>query len=175
VARIFNTYGPRMRADDGRVVSSLITQALAGDDVTVYGDGKQTRSFCYVDDLANGLISLMTHGYSGVVNLGNPRELRIRDLASLVVAMTGTRSTIAFRPLPVDDPPRRRPDISLARRVLGWTPKIPLEAGLKETIAHFMDEALAAARLGLAPVGQSTEAAPRKRRTQTLASGAFTR
>lgn len=172
VARIFNTYGPRMRADDGRVVSNLITQALAGDDITIYGNGQQTRSFCYVDDLVDGLITLMIRDYCGVVNLGNPHELRVCDLADLVVEMTGTRSAISFRPLPVDDPPRRRPDISLARKVLGWAPRVPLEMGLRKTIEHFMNEALAAARLGLAPA-ERLQAVPRKRRARMPRSGAL--
>jgi UDP-glucuronate decarboxylase len=167
VARIFNTYGPRMRADDGRVVSNAITQALAGDDITIYGSGEQTRSFCYVDDMVDGLVRLMTYAgdYRGAVNLGNPDELRVRDLVDLVVAMTGTRSSVAFRPLPVDDPRRRRPDISLARETLGWAPRAPLKLGLKKTIAHFMNEAQAAASLAL--VGRNGGAAHGKRRART--------
>lgn len=149
VARIFNTYGPRMRADDGRVVSNLITQALAGDDITIYGDGEQTRSFCYVDDLVEGLLRLMSNDYRGAVNLGDPHELRVRDLADLVVSMTGTRSAIAFRPLPIDDPRRRRPDISLASSTLGWTPRVRLEIGLERTIAYFTARARDAAQLAL--------------------------
>lgn len=151
VARIFNTYGPRMRADDGRVVSNVITQALAGDDITIYGSGDQTRSFCYVDDMVRGLLALMMHEdpYRGAINLGNPNEIRVRDLADKVAQMTGTSSTVTFRPLPVDDPRRRRPDISLAKRVLGWEPRVPLETGLVKTIEHFMTEANAAARLTL--------------------------
>ncbi|GGC78513.1 UDP-glucuronic acid decarboxylase family protein [Chelatococcus reniformis] len=149
VARIFNTYGPRMRADDGRVVSNVITQALAGDDITIYGSGEQTRSFCYVDDLVDGLLRLMTHeqDYRGAINLGNPHELKVHELADLVVAMTGTRSIVSYKPLPIDDPRRRRPDIGIARRVLGWSPRVHLEVGLEKTIAHFAAEARAAADL----------------------------
>ncbi|BBE71915.1 UDP-glucuronic acid decarboxylase family protein [Oharaeibacter diazotrophicus] len=152
VARIFNTYGPRMRADDGRIVSNAITQALAGDDVTLYSDGSQTRSFCYVDDLVDGLMRLMLHenDYRGAINLGNPVELSVRELAEAVVRTTGSRSAIVQRPLPVDDPRRRRPDIALARRVLGWTPTVPLAVGLERTVAHFAAEARAAAERPLA-------------------------
>ncbi len=133
VARIFNTYGPRMAADDGRVVSNVVTQALAGDDITVYGDGSQTRSFCYVDDLVSGLVKLMDHDapLPGPVNLGNPNELSVGDLIQRVLAMTGSSSTVVRRPLPVDDPRRRRPDISLAAEHLGWRPVTPLDQGLQ--------------------------------------------
>jgi UDP-glucuronate decarboxylase len=143
VARIFNTYGPRMRADDGRVVSNVITQALAGDDITIYGSGDQTRSFCYVDDLVRGLIALAQHddSYRGAINLGNPKELKVIELARQVIRMTGARSTVTFCPLPVDDPRRRKPDITLAQRVLGWRPTVPLEQGLARTIEHFAAEA----------------------------------
>ena len=139
VARIFNTYGPRMRADDGRVVSNVVTQALAGEDITVYGDGSQTRSFCYVDDLVEGLVRLaaVDTPLSSAINLGNPVELRVADLVERVVAMTGSRSAVVHRSLPVDDPRRRRPDIALARRLLGWAPCVPLEVGLRSTIAWF--------------------------------------
>jgi UDP-glucuronate decarboxylase len=142
VARIFNTYGPRMRADDGRVVSNVICQALAGDDITVYGDGSQTRSFCYVSDLIDGFLRLMAYEgkLPGPVNLGNPVELTVGDLVKRVMAMTGSTSTIVNRPLPVDDPRRRRPDITRAGKLLGWAPKTPLEIGLKATIAWFADE-----------------------------------
>jgi UDP-glucuronate decarboxylase len=142
VARIFNTYGPRMRADDGRVVSNVVCQALVGDDITVYGDGRQTRSFCYVDDLIDGLMRLMTHdaGMPGAVNLGNPTEFRIDQLVSKVIQLTGSRSAVVRGPLPVDDPRRRRPDITRARTLLGWAPRISLDAGLKATIAWFADE-----------------------------------
>ncbi len=142
VARIFNTYGPRMRADDGRVVSNVICQALAGDDITIYGDGSQTRSFCYVSDLIDGFLRLMAYkgAFPGAVNLGNPVELTVGDLAERVLAMTGSSSRVVTRPLPVDDPRRRRPDISLAKQLLGWSPRMPLDKGLQATIAWFSDE-----------------------------------
>ncbi|MGU3668354.1 UDP-glucuronic acid decarboxylase family protein [Methylobacterium sp. A49B] len=142
VARIFNTYGPRMRADDGRVVSNVICQALAGDDITVYGNGEQTRSFCYVSDLVDGLLRLMAAEtpLAGPVNLGNPRELTVGALVDLVVRMTETPSRIVRRPLPVDDPQRRRPDITRAETLLGWSPRVPLEEGLEATIAWFSRE-----------------------------------
>jgi len=142
VARIFNTYGPRMRADDGRVVSNYICQSLAGDDITVYGDGSQTRSFCYVSDLVDGFLRLMAFEgpFPGAVNLGNPVELTVGDLAERVLAMTGSSSRIVTRPLPVDDPRRRRPDISLAKKLLGWSPRTSLDVGLKATIAWFSEE-----------------------------------
>ncbi|HEV2557573.1 MAG TPA: UDP-glucuronic acid decarboxylase family protein [Microvirga sp.] len=142
VARIFNTYGPRMRADDGRVVSNVICQALSGDDITVYGDGSQTRSFCYVSDLVEGFLRLMAFEgqLPGAVNLGNPNELTVGDLVKRVIAMTGSRSAVVRRPLPVDDPRRRRPDITRATKLLGWQPRTNLEAGLKSTVAWFADE-----------------------------------
>jgi UDP-glucuronate decarboxylase len=142
VARIFNTYGPRMRADDGRVVSNVICQALAGDDITVYGDGQQTRSFCYVADLIDGFLRLMAYDgkLPGPVNLGNPVELTVGDLVKRVIAMTGSRSAVVNRPLPIDDPRRRRPDITRAGKLLGWAPKTSLETGLKATVAWFSDE-----------------------------------
>jgi UDP-glucuronate decarboxylase len=142
VARIFNTYGPRMRADDGRVVSNIICQALAGGDITVYGDGSQTRSFCYVSDLVDGFLRLMAYNgpSPGAVNLGNPVELTVGDLAKRVLAMTGSSSRVVTRPLPVDDPRRRRPDITRAKQLLGWTPHTPLDTGLKTTVAWFSDE-----------------------------------
>jgi UDP-glucuronate decarboxylase len=142
VARIFNTYGPRMRADDGRVVSNVICQALAGDDITIYGDGSQTRSFCYVSDLVDGFMRLMSYDgpFPGAVNLGNPVELTVGDLAERVLSMTGSSSRIVTRPLPVDDPRRRRPDIARAKQLLGWAPRTPLDVGLKATIAWFSDE-----------------------------------
>jgi nucleoside-diphosphate-sugar epimerase/spore maturation protein CgeB len=141
-ARIFNTYGPRMRCDDGRVVSNIVCQALSGDDITVYGDGSQTRSFCYVDDLIEGLTRLM-HSENAVgmaVNLGNPNELTVRGLIDLVVAMTGTASRITYCPLPEDDPRRRKPDIGRAQELLGWQPVVDLEQGLDATITWFADE-----------------------------------
>jgi UDP-glucuronate decarboxylase len=139
VARIFNTYGPRMHPNDGRVVSNFIVQALKGEPITIYGDGTQTRSFCYVDDLVAALLVLMAtpHGFTGPVNLGNPNEFRIVDLAEKIVAMTGSRSPIEFRPLPSDDPVQRQPDITLARQELRWEPVVQLDEGLKHTIAYF--------------------------------------
>jgi len=142
VARIFNTYGPRMRADDGRVVSNVICQALAGEDITIYGDGSQTRSFCYVSDLVDGFLRLMDYqgAFPGAVNLGNPIELTVGDLADKVLAMTGSSSRLVTRPLPIDDPRRRRPDITRAKQLLGWSPRTTLDVGLKATIAWFSDE-----------------------------------
>jgi UDP-glucuronate decarboxylase len=142
VARIFNTYGPRMRADDGRVVSNVICQALSGEAITVHGDGSQTRSFCYVSDLVDGLMRLMDHDgpLPGAVNLGNPNELTVSDLVRRVLALTGSNSPVVHKPLPVDDPRRRRPDITRAGTLLGWSPKTPLEPGLKATITWFADE-----------------------------------
>ena len=138
VARIFNTYGPRMAAGDGRVVSNFIVQALRGGDVTIHGDGSQTRSFCYVDDLVEGLVRLMScEGFTGPVNLGNPVELTIRELAEAVIRMTGSRSRLVYAPTPADDPLRRWPDVSLARERLGWECHVPLEAGLANTISYF--------------------------------------
>ena len=141
VARIFNTYGPRMHPNDGRVVSNFIMQALKNDDLTVFGDGSQTRSFCYVDDLIDGLMKLMDtpDEFTGPVNLGNPSEFTILQLAQLTKEMTGSRSKIVFKPLPQDDPTQRQPDITLAREKLGWVPKAPLEEGLQKTIAYFRD------------------------------------
>ncbi|HEX2763398.1 MAG TPA: UDP-glucuronic acid decarboxylase family protein [Allosphingosinicella sp.] len=141
VARLFNTYGPRMRADDGRVVSNVLAQALSGEDITVYGDGTQTRSFCYVDDVVEGLIRLMRSDVAdGPVNLGNPQEITITELVDRVVRLTGSGSRIVTRPLPVDDPRRRRPDIGRARALLGWEPRISLERGLQETTAWLANE-----------------------------------
>ncbi len=139
VARIFNTYGPRMHPDDGRVVSNFIVQALTGDPITIFGDGSQSRAFCYVDDLVEGLIRLMNTDSSvtGPVNLGNPAELGIRDLAETVIDMTGSKSKIEFRDLPEDDPTQRCPDITLAETLLDWRPKVPLKDGLEKTIAYF--------------------------------------
>ncbi|HTP51318.1 MAG TPA: UDP-glucuronic acid decarboxylase family protein [Anaeromyxobacteraceae bacterium] len=140
IVRIFNTYGPRMALNDGRVVSNFTLQALRGEDVTVFGDGSQTRSFCYVDDLVEGLIRMMAaDGFTGPVNLGNPAENTILEFAQRIVALVGSRSKIAFRPLPQDDPKQRRPDISLARDKLGWVPKVGLDEGLKRTIAYFLE------------------------------------
>lgn len=138
VIRIFNTYGPRMLYNDGRVVSNFIVQALRGDDLTLYGDGSQTRSFCYVDDLIDGMIRMMDQDVEiGPMNLGNPGEFTVLELAEMVLRLTGSRSKLAFKPLPQDDPARRRPDISRAKAALGWQPKVALEDGLKETIAYF--------------------------------------
>jgi UDP-glucuronate decarboxylase len=139
VARIFNTYGPNMHPHDGRVVSNFIVQALKGEDITIYGDGSQTRSFCYVDDLIDGLVRLMATGeeVTGPINLGNPVEFTIRELAEKVVAMTRSKSKLIFKPLPEDDPTQRQPDISLAKNRLGWKPSVPLEAGLAKTIEYF--------------------------------------
>jgi UDP-glucuronate decarboxylase len=141
VARIFNTYGPRMHPNDGRVVSNLIVQALKGEEITVYGDGSQTRSFCYVDDLIDGFLALMDTPaeVTGPVNLGNPGEFSIAQLAEIVIGLTGSRSKMVFKPLPSDDPRQRRPDITLAKRELGWEPTIQLQEGLTRTIAYFDD------------------------------------
>jgi len=139
VIRIFNTYGPRMHPNDGRVVSNFIVQALKNEDITVYGDGSQTRSFCYVDDLVDGIVRMMKteRGFTGPVNLGNPGEFTILELAEMVIAMTESRSRIVFKPLPEDDPKQRKPIISLAEEKLNWTPKLKLEDGLKRTIEYF--------------------------------------
>ncbi len=138
VIRIFNTYGPRMSANDGRVVSNFITEALKGKDVTVYGSGSQTRSFCYVSDLIRGVVTMMEHGnFTGPVNLGNPDEFTVLKLAEKVIAATSSASSIKFEPLPEDDPVQRRPDISLARKKLGWEPSVTLDDGLSRTIAYF--------------------------------------
>lgn len=141
VARIFNTFGPRMRADDGRVVSNFIVQALRDEPLTIYGDGKQTRSFCYVDDLIDGLLKLMDtpREFSGPVNLGNPCEFTVGELAETIIDLVGSRSKLAHHPLPDDDPVQRRPDISLAGTVLDWQPTVSLEDGLKKTITYFKD------------------------------------
>ncbi len=141
VARIFNTYGPRMQPDDGRVVSNFIVQALQNQPITMFGTGSQTRSFCYVDDLIDGLVRLMNSDESvvGPVNIGNPGEFSVLDLARIVIEMTGSTSTLGFLPLPQDDPRQRQPDITLARSLLGWEPHVPLRAGLEKTIAYFSD------------------------------------
>jgi len=143
IVRIFNTYGPRMHPADGRVVSNFIVQALAGKPITIYGDGSQTRSFCYVDDLIEGWLRLMgtAADFPGPVNIGNPNEFTILELAEAVIELTGSRSQIEFRPLPQDDPRQRQPDISLARSKLGWEPKVQLREGLERTIAYFKDNA----------------------------------
>lgn len=139
VARIFNTYGPRMHLNDGRVISNFIVQALRGESLTIYGDGAQTRSFCYVDDLIEGLIRLMNtdDDVTGPINLGKPGEFKILELAEKVLALTNSRSGIVFKPMPLDDPMQRKPDITLARKYLEWEPEVALEEGLKKTIAYF--------------------------------------
>jgi dTDP-glucose 4,6-dehydratase len=141
IVRIFNTFGPRMRLRDGRVVPNFVAQALRGEDVTVYGDGGQTRSFCFVKDLVEGIVRLLRSDYDGPVNIGNPREMTVLDFAKLIIQLTGSTSKIVFKPLPVDDPKVRQPDITLARRILNnWEPKVSLEDGLRQTIAYFSDK-----------------------------------
>ena len=139
VIRIFNTYGPRMHPNDGRVVSNFIVQALAGEPITLYGDGSQTRSFCYVDDLIEGMVRMMDSPaeVTGPINLGNPGEVTMLELAELILSMTGSKSKLVFQPLPQDDPRRRQPDISIANQKLGWSPKVSLQDGLKDTIGYF--------------------------------------
>ena len=138
VLRIFNTYGPRMHPNDGRVVSNFIVQALSGSDITIYGDGVQTRSFCYCDDLIDAIVRMMEQeDHKGPINIGNPGEFTIKELAEHVIRLTGSKSSIVYQDMPADDPRQRRPDISLARSVLGWEPAIPLEEGLKRTIEYF--------------------------------------
>ena len=152
IARIFNTYGPRMHVEDGRVVSSFVACALRGDPIAIYGDGEQTRSFCYVDDLIDGLVRLMNtpHEVTGPINLGNTVEITIRELADTVVRLTGSKSRIVHHELPKDDPRRRRPDITKAGRILGWTPATPLKTGLEKTIGYF-DRLLSAGRAASNP------------------------
>jgi UDP-glucuronate decarboxylase len=139
VVRIFNTYGPNMHPNDGRVVSNFIVQALQGQDITLYGDGMQTRAFCYVDDLVDGLVRMMgtSDDVTGPINLGNPHEIAVRTLAELVIDLTGSRSALVYRPLPSDDPTQRCPDITRARQVLAWQPNVALKDGLRRTIAYF--------------------------------------
>lgn len=165
IARIFNTYGPYMQVDDGRVVSNFIVQALLNQPITINGDGQQTRSFCYVDDMMRGIVSLMaaTPPLSKPINLGNPNEMSVLELAHLVLALTGSRSTISFRGLPVDDPTRRQPDISRARRVLKWEPKVALEDGLRKTIDYF-DDLLMKGRMETAVVSKASIAVTRNRK-----------
>jgi dTDP-glucose 4,6-dehydratase len=143
IVRIFNTYGPRMRVQDGRAIPAFLSQALRHEDVTVFGDGSQTRSLCYVSDLVDGIFRLMTSSEVNPVNIGNPHEMTIRQLAERIIALTGSRSRIVEKPLPVDDPKVRQPDITRARTILGWEPKVPLDAGLEKTLAYFR------AKLGL--------------------------
>jgi UDP-glucuronate decarboxylase len=140
VVRIFNTYGPRMLVDDGRVVSNFIVQALRGEPITIYGAGSQTRSFCYQRDLVEALIRMMDcEDFTGPVNLGNPGEFTIKELAEAIIELTGSKSCLEYRPLPADDPVRRQPDIALARQKLGWEPKVPLREGLDKTVGYFAD------------------------------------
>jgi dTDP-glucose 4,6-dehydratase len=143
IVRIFNTYGPRMRVQDGRAIPAFLSQALRHEDVTVFGDGSQTRSLCYVSDLVDGIFRLMSSSEVNPVNIGNPHEMTIRQLAERIIALTGSRSRIVEKPLPVDDPKVRQPDITRARTILGWEPKVPLDAGLEKTLAYFR------AKLGL--------------------------
>jgi dTDP-glucose 4,6-dehydratase len=137
IARIFNTYGPRMKLDDGRVVPAFLGEALRGEAITIFGDGSQTRSFCYVSDLVDGLYRLMQSDERYPVNLGNPNEMTIREFAEQIRRVTGSKSPVLQRPLPEDDPKRRQPDISKARRVLGWEPQVPLDEGLRLTLDYF--------------------------------------
>jgi dTDP-glucose 4,6-dehydratase len=137
IVRIFNTYGPRMRVNDGRAVPAFVSQALRNEDVTVFGSGTQTRSFCYVSDLVDGIIRLMESDVNDPVNIGNPHEMTIEDIAQTIIRLTGSSSKIVYRPLPTDDPKVRQPDITRARTLLGWSPKVPLEQGLVTTIAYF--------------------------------------
>ena len=139
IVRIFNTFGPRMRPHDGRVVSNFIIQALRGEPLTIYGDGSQTRSFCYVDDLIEGITRLFERGTADPTNIGNPGEFTVRQLADRVLALTGSKSEIVLRPLPIDDPRVRQPDITRARELLGWEPRVPLDEGLRRTIAYFKE------------------------------------
>ena len=141
VIRIFNTYGPRMDIGDGRVVSNFIVQSLKNENITIYGDGSQTRSFCYVDDLVEGMIRMMNskEGFTGPVNMGNPDEFTIKELAELIIELTGARSSLIYKELPVDDPTQRKPDITLAKKELGWQPTIPLRKGLERTIKYFKE------------------------------------
>jgi dTDP-glucose 4,6-dehydratase len=137
IVRIFNTYGPRMRVEDGRAIPAFLSQALRNEDVTVFGDGSQTRSLCFVSDLVDGIVRLMMSDTSDPVNIGNPQEMTIRQLAEKIIALTGSKSRIVARPLPVDDPKIRQPDITRARTLLGWEPKVPLDEGLGQTLAYF--------------------------------------
>lgn len=140
ILRIFNTYGPRMRRNDGRAVTSFICQAQVGDDITIFGDGSQTRSFCYVSDLVNGIVKLLYSGETGPVNLGNPAEMTILELAETIIEYTGSSSKIVFRDLPTDDPKQRCPDISRAKKTLGWEPVVALKEGLMKTIDYYIEE-----------------------------------
>jgi dTDP-glucose 4,6-dehydratase len=146
IVRIFNTYGPRMRLRDGRAVPAFMSQALQGEDVTVFGDGTQTRSFCYVSDLVDGILRLLESNTNEPVNIGNPQELTIEEIARTIIALVGSSSRIVYRPLPVDDPKQRRPDITRARTLLGWQPKVGLEEGLSKTVGYFKMKLAARAR-----------------------------
>ena len=137
IVRIFNTYGPRMRPDDGRAVSNFLVQALQGKPITIYGDGTQTRSFCFVDDEVRGFLALLDSDVFGPVNIGNTHEFTVTELAELVVEVTGSSSEVVYEPLPIDDPPQRQPDIGRARNLLGWEPQVPLREGLARTAAWF--------------------------------------
>lgn len=141
IARIFNTYGPRMKLNDGRIVPAFVDQALRGAPMTIFGDGSQTRSFCYVSDLVDGLYRLMQSDERYPVNLGNPREMTVREFAEAIQKLTGSKQELSFHPLPEDDPKQRQPDISKAKRILGWSPQVPLEEGLKQTLEYFSAEA----------------------------------
>ena len=142
IVRIFNTYGPRMRIKDGRAVPAFISQALLNEDVTVFGDGRQTRSFCYISDLVDGIIRLMLSKETGPINIGNPQEMTIEQIARTIIEMTGSKSKIVYKPLPTDDPKVRQPDITLARTLLGWEPKVPLDQGLGRTLDYFKAKVL---------------------------------
>lgn len=137
IVRIFNTYGPRMRLNDGRVVPAFMGQALRGEDLTIFGDGSQTRSFCYVDDLIEGIYRLLLSDYSGPVNIGNPAEITIKQFAQEIIKLTGTKQKIVYKPLPQDDPMQRQPDITLAKKLLKWTPKVERAEGMRRTFAYF--------------------------------------
>jgi dTDP-glucose 4,6-dehydratase len=137
IVRIFNTYGPRMRIHDGRAVPTFIAQALRGEDVTIFGSGSQTRSFCYISDLVDGILRLLASSINDPVNIGNPHEMSIEEIAKTIIRMTGSTSTLVYKPLPTDDPKVRKPDITRARTLLGWEPKVPLEEGLTSTIEYF--------------------------------------
>jgi dTDP-glucose 4,6-dehydratase len=150
IVRIFNTFGPRMQVDDGRAIPNFFTQAIRGDDVTVYGDGSQTRSICFIDDLVEGIWRLLNSQYVGPVNIGSEAEVSMLELAQTIIGLVGNGSRIAFRPLPPDDPKVRRPDISLARRVLGWEPRVSIADGLRETRDYFVG-ALASQAAGSRP------------------------
>jgi len=145
IVRIFNTYGPRMRLNDGRAVPAFMSQALRGEDVTIFGSGRQTRSFCYVSDLVEGIIRLMESDVNDPVNIGNPHEMTIEEIARTIIRLTGSASQIVYRPLPEDDPKVRQPDITRARTLLGWEPKVPLEEGLTRTLAYFRSQVQAQA------------------------------